>query len=310
MFPRSLASPGSHAALRTFGAAALGLASLAADAQTRINSTYLDRGAGADAGTLFIDGEDFVGALNAAPFVEIGGTLYPVAADFSDTHLEVPVPGNFADGEYQVYLERRDANTAGPRQQKKLIAGVAEYSLSVISPVPGPAGPTGPMGPAGPAGLTGPQGPAGADGAPGPQGAAGPMGPPGTQGPAGPAGPQGPAGVPGPEGPKGDPGPAGGVADYAVLTNFVRAIPGERGAELYVPCQSGYEPLGGGADIQTFSFNGGAGTPYAALISSTRRIDFEQNSVGWYAKAVEFLPSEEAWELTVQVVCARVEPLQ
>jgi hypothetical protein len=307
MFPRSLASTGAHAVLRTFGAAALGLASLAAHAQTRINSTYLDRGTGAEADTLFIDGEDFVGALNAAPFVEIGGTLYPVAPDFSDTHLEVPLPSNFADGEYQIYVERRDANTAGPRQQRKLNAGVAEYSLSVISPVPGPAGPAGP---AGQPGQTGPQGPAGADGAPGPQGTAGPMGLPGSPGATGPAGPQGPAGPEGPEGPKGDPGPAGGVAGYAVLTNFVRAVPGEGSAELYVPCQTGYEPLGGGADIQTFSFNGGDGTPYAALISSTRRIDFEQDSVGWYAKAVEFLPSEEAWELTVQVICARVAPLQ
>lgn len=72
--------------------------------------------------------------------------------------------------------------------------------LRQTAPIPGPAGPQGPIGltgargPTGLTGDTGPQGPQGIQGEPGPQGPEGPMGPPGPQGP---MGPEGPMGLPG-----------------------------------------------------------------------------------------------------------------
>lgn len=270
-----------------------------ANADTRIDSVYIDR----DNATLSIDGFDFVGVQRTAPYVEVGGTLYPVKTPFANDHIEVTVPANLADGEYQIYVERRDEVTAGPRRQKKSAGTSATYSLSVIEPEPGPQGPAGPQGVPGAPGATGASGPAGATG---PMGLSGAVGPTGAQGPAGPTGSQGPQGPTGPQGPG---GVSGGVAEYYVLTN-VTARDASDSKELYVPCLPGHEPVGGGAEIVTYTFQGGAGTPYAALISSTRRIDFEQTSTGWFARAVEFKPGEQVWELGVRVICAKVELLQ
>ena len=80
---------------------------------------------------------------------------------------------------------------------------IAQTEGSVQTPIPGPAGLTGPQGPQG---ETGPQG---ERGEPGPAGAFGPEGPQGPEGEKGETGPQGPRGETGPQGERGEPGPGG-----------------------------------------------------------------------------------------------------
>lgn len=103
-------------------------------------------------------------------------------------------------------------------------------SEQMPEPLPGPAGPEGPVGKDGPQGERGPEGPIGKEGPPGPQGPQGatgiagpagergekgadglpgPIGPQGPAGEAGPPGPQGERGIEGPAGPEGKAGPQG-----------------------------------------------------------------------------------------------------
>ena len=77
------------------------------------------------------------------------------------------------------------------------------------TPVPGPAGLTGPQGQQGEKGDKGETGPQGERGEPGQAGASGPEGPQGPEGEKGETGPQGPKGEAGPQGERGEPGAAG-----------------------------------------------------------------------------------------------------
>jgi trimeric autotransporter adhesin len=180
-----------------FVALAAGIASAPASAETRIESVLLDR----DTHTLYIDGVDFLG--RAAPYLEIGGSPLVLTAVAND-HLEATVP-SLPDGEYQVYLERRNDLNGAPHKAKNPGDDVATFSLTVGG-IPGPIGPAGPAGATGAVGPQGPAGLPGATGPAGPTGATGPKGDDGATGATGPAGPMGPAGLMGPQGPAGDSG--------------------------------------------------------------------------------------------------------
>jgi hypothetical protein len=106
-------------------------------------------------------------------------------------------------------------------------------SVTLPSPIPGPAGDVGPAGPAGaagaastvpgPVGATGPAGAIGPPGPSGPTGLAGAVGPVGATGPAGaigPPGPSGPTGLAGAVGPVGAPGPAGAIGPAGPTQGF------------------------------------------------------------------------------------------
>lgn len=207
-------------------------ATAAAHAETRVYSVFVDR----ENHLLQIDGAGFkLGTPNAtAPYVELDGQALAIGAGFTNGHIEAVLPSVLADGEYQVFVSRVASDGTPPHN---VAAGLrTSYSLSVLTPVPGPTGPTGPRGPKGASGATGPAGPAGAPGAAGPQGTAGPTGATGATGPTGAKGATGPAGVAGPTGPTGPQGVPGssnawgltGNAGTAPGTSFIGTTDNQR----------------------------------------------------------------------------------
>lgn len=190
-----------------------------ANAETRVFSVYADR----VNNKLFIEGTEFKNSLLALeiPYVEFDGKRVAVnLAASTDTHLEVALPPSLADGEYQIFVSRvnklldpisglllnqSSAHTLTPLTQR------TEYSLSLVTPIPGPAGPVGPQGLKGATGATGAPGPRGPQGLTGATGPSGPQGPRGTQGATGPQGIVGPTGARGPQGLAGATGLAGSV---------------------------------------------------------------------------------------------------
>lgn len=187
--------------------------STAAQAETRISSVFADR----INKLLFIDGVEFrAGLLNTQkPYVEINGQALVVKPGSTDTHIEAKLPDVLADGEYQVFVSRTVllGLPMNPHANQLLNDNrTARYSLSLITPAAGSAGPkgdTGPAGPQGPTGSAGPKGdpgPKGDTGAQGTQGVAGPAGPKGDPGSTGVTGAQGPIGPQGPQGPAGNAG--------------------------------------------------------------------------------------------------------
>lgn len=226
------------------------LSSTSAWAETRINSVFADR----VNKVLFIDGAEFkAGLLNSqVPYAEFNGQPVQLKAGFTDTHLEAILPATLPDGEYQVFVSRLLGVTVNAvvvyidvsikAHTLALASQQATYSLSLITPTPGPRGDTGATGATGPAGakgatgvagpagiqglkgdkgdtgVAGPKGDTGATGATGAAGAQGPEGPrgfqgfqglPGPQGAAGPAGLKGDTGATGPAGPAGPTGAQG-----------------------------------------------------------------------------------------------------
>lgn len=194
-----------------WGALPMSVAALftgAAQAATQIESVVADRAAS----RIYVEGQGFLAGLgsNQQLYLGLAGTALTVdMAASDDTHLEatLPPPALLTDGEYQVLVSRfcptvtkqckiADPANAPADQQ-------ATYSLSLITPEPGPEGPAGPAGPAGPTGATG------ATGATGPQGPVGPVGATGATGPQGPVGATGATGSTGPQGPVGPAGPQG-----------------------------------------------------------------------------------------------------
>ena len=228
------------------------LLSPAAHAETQVYDVYADR----SNNKLFIEGIEFKNSLLATeiPYVEFDGKRVAVnLAASTDTHLETALPPHQADGEYQIFVSRVSRlldSLSGPLLNQSsahtLTPGnrQTDYSLSLVTPIPGPAGPAGPQGPKGTTGATGATGPTGPKGdtgvtgatgaastVPGPAGPTGPSGPTGPTGPTGPkgadstvAGPAGPAGATGatgpagPQGPIGPLGPAGTAADAWSVT--------------------------------------------------------------------------------------------
>lgn len=180
-------------------------------AAVQIDSVVADR----EAGRIYVEGQGFLSGFTLGQKLYLGLAGSPLVVDMdasSDTHLEATLAPQ-SDGEYQVLVSRycptvtTKCKLADPANAP--LDQQATYSLSLITPVPGPqgiagpAGPQGPIGPAGATGATGPQGPVGATGAMGPVGPQGPAGATGAPGPQGPAGPAGPQGDTGPQGPAG-----------------------------------------------------------------------------------------------------------
>ena len=212
----------------------------AAHAETRVFSVYADRAAH----KLFIDGAEFRSSfsINDIPYVEFDGRRVALNLGAStDSHLEAVLPATVADGEYQIFVSRVNklldpSSGALPNQPLahalSLPGQHAEYSLSLVTPIPGPAGPAGPQGPKGNTGTQGSVGPPGAtgpQGMPGPQGMSGPTGPPGQTGPAGPAGSKGDRGETGPAGAE---GPAGSALASLDDLNGVTCMAGTHGGTL------------------------------------------------------------------------------
>ena len=179
-----------------------------ADAAVQIDSVVADR----EANRIYVEGQGFLSgfALGQKLYLGLAGSALVVdMAASSDAHLEATLPPQ-TDGEYQVLVSRYCATiTTKCKLADPANAPVdqqATYSLSLITPEPGPqgiagpAGPQGPIGPTGATGATGLQGPIGATGSTGPVGPQGPVGAPGAAGPQGPAGPTGPQGPIGPTG--------------------------------------------------------------------------------------------------------------
>ena len=100
----------------------------------------------------------------------------------------------------------------------------AQTDGSVQTPIPGPAGLTGPQGPQGDKGERGETGAQGERGEPGPTGASGPEGPQGLEGEKGETGPQGPRGEKGETGPQGEPGEPGPAGSGLGLTGLLGII--------------------------------------------------------------------------------------
>jgi hypothetical protein len=185
-----------------------------AQAETRIDSVQADR----EGLLLTIIGKEFTAGLASgqSPYVEFNGQALTLEPGYSDTLLQAALPAEYGsttlDGEYQVFVSRTGGRSRSSDPHAAPADEIANYSLSLITPMPGPQGPQGPQGDAGPVGATGAQGNKGEKGDPGEQGPVGTPGAAGPQGPVGPAGPTGavgPAGAAGPQGAKGDKGDTG-----------------------------------------------------------------------------------------------------
>jgi len=122
---------------------AASLVSTAAFAQARIHAVSYDL----VTGTLVITGEDLKGTL-AATTVKLGGTSLNVLANTA-TSLTAQMPPNQAAGEYLIHLKRGLLTVL-----EAVALSEATFSLSIIQPMPGPAGEQGPQGPAGMSGYT------------------------------------------------------------------------------------------------------------------------------------------------------------
>ena len=268
-----------------------GMFTTVAHAETRVFSVYADRAAH----KLFIDGADFKSGftINDIPYVEFDGKRVAVnLAASSDSHLEAALPAIVADGEYQIFVARMNKlldTSSGPLPVQSFphtattASQRTEYSLSLVTPIPGPAGATGPQGPKGTTGVQGPMGPAGATGPAGTTGPQGPQGLPGAGGATGATGAQGPAG-------------AGGLNLY-VKRDYASAY------SLTLQCEPGDVATGGGV-----AMGGVRDTTFivsAPVESDGSFADEGRLPTGWTGSVSNTagVPS-----ITVWVICADLTP--
>ena len=182
-----------------------------AQAETRIDSVQADR----EGLLLTIIGKEFTAGLASgqSPYVEFNGQALTLEPGYGDTLLQAALPAEYAssalDGEYQVFVSRTGGRGRSSDPHSAPEEDTAIYSLSLLTPLPGPQGPQGEVGPEGPAGTQGSKGDKGDTGEQGAAGATGPAGPKGDEGIAGPAGPTGPSGPAGPQGAVGEKGEKG-----------------------------------------------------------------------------------------------------
>lgn len=163
----------------------------------------------------------------------------------------------------------------------------------------------------------GPQGPSGVDGATGPMGPAGAVGATGVQGPAGvdgATGPQGPVGATGATGLTGATGATGATGPAPDLTTLLgrtvtqvtstAVAPGNFGVAS-VTCPTGYEVVGGGADVGNLLTNvlTSSGPTYGGARLLTVADGPQGAASGWQASMRNDGSSTQT--LKVAVVCAK-----
>jgi len=250
-----------------------------AQAETRIDSVQADR----EGLLLTIVGKEFTAGLASgqSPYVEFNGQALTLQPGYSDTLLQATLPAEYAsttlDGEYQVFVSRTGGRSRSSDPHAAPADEIANYSLSLITPMPGPQGP---QGDAGPVGATGAQGSKGDKGDPGDQGAAGTpgeAGPQGAVGPAGPTGAMGPAGATGPQGATGEKGDKGDTG--------ATGASGTTGQDM--ASQSfGYVALPNGTPMKVFEQNITTTTPNDIIAVSYNMVVRNNNAAGTAACGV------------------------
>jgi len=184
------------------------LAGAAVAGQVVINSVDVDR----VSQVLSIEGDQITqGFLGSdVPYVEFNGQVLKLVPGWNNSFVQATLPASVPDGDYQVFVSRSSLPASSVDPHNLPSYEWATFSVTLITPIPGPQGPAGLTGAQGPQGAQGPSGATGATGATGAQGSIGPAGPigaastvPGPRGSQGPAGPAGATGATGPAGPAG-----------------------------------------------------------------------------------------------------------